>query len=212
MALLGVEGLVYGADDVETVTRFYEDVGLKAVRKDKAGTDFVLPDNSRVVIRRSEDPSLRRGSWKYLARREVIWGVDSPAALATLAADLERDREVLRACSGSATERPWKVVGAAEIARMVFQRVPADEQTVAARQLHPALQFHDLQPLARRKLAPPWRPPLLNRHPFRAPRRSVRFGEPSPIACSSPLNERVIRVTHAARRSIPPSAAPRCRW
>ena len=94
MALLGIETLVYGVDDLESCLRFYGDFGLEAETSDSLGASFRLPEGSRFVIRSSAAPDLPPAFLNGPGPREVIWGVDTPEALGAIAAELSRDREV----------------------------------------------------------------------------------------------------------------------
>ena len=94
MALLGIETLIYGVDDLEACLKFYDDFGLQSVERDAGGAVYRLPEGSSFVIRRSDDPRLPPAFLNGPGPREIIWGVDSPAALEAIATELGRDREV----------------------------------------------------------------------------------------------------------------------
>jgi catechol 2,3-dioxygenase-like lactoylglutathione lyase family enzyme len=102
VAIIGIERLVYGVDDVETSTRFFRDFGL-AELEGADGREFGLVNGARVVVRPLGDTALPQGgSIAGQGVREVIWGVDTPAALEALRARLEAvvdvswDGELLR--------------------------------------------------------------------------------------------------------------------
>ena len=101
MSLLGIETLVYGVDDLDTCVRFYDDFGLEAERRDLDGVDYRLPEGSRVLLRRNDDPSLPKRFSEEPGVREVIWGVDGAESLAAIRAELERDREVKADADGT---------------------------------------------------------------------------------------------------------------
>src|ERR1700727_2118460 len=96
MAILGIESLIYSVGDVEKSCRFFEDFGLRrpaiAGRVDR----FDLPEGSHVLIRHRDDPALPQSSLVGDGVREVIWGVDTEAALEALVAGLSTDRKVNR--------------------------------------------------------------------------------------------------------------------
>ena len=94
MALLGIESVVYGVDDLDACARFYDDFGLQRSRSDADGVDYRLPEGSSFLLRRSGDPALPPPFLPGQGPREVIWGVDAPASLQAIAAELARDREV----------------------------------------------------------------------------------------------------------------------
>jgi catechol 2,3-dioxygenase-like lactoylglutathione lyase family enzyme len=100
--LLGVESLVYGVDDLETSTRFFEDFGLEVVSKAPDESRFQLPEGSSVVLHRHDDPRLPPPFLRAPGPREVVWGVDSERSLQTLLSDLRRDRPVSVDAEGTA--------------------------------------------------------------------------------------------------------------
>lgn len=101
MALLGVQSLIYGVDDLDAATRFHDDFGLVATRRGDDGVDYALDDGASVLIRRNDDPALPPRFSPRPGVREVIWGVDRAAALDALAADLATDRAVRRDADGT---------------------------------------------------------------------------------------------------------------
>jgi catechol 2,3-dioxygenase-like lactoylglutathione lyase family enzyme len=101
MALLGVQSLVYGVADLDAATRFYDDFGLEATRREADAVDYQLEDSGTVLLRRETDPALPPRFTDAAGVREVIWGVDAPASLDALARDLATDRAVRRDADGS---------------------------------------------------------------------------------------------------------------
>jgi len=94
MTLLGVQSLVYGIDDLDTCTRFYEDFGLEVADRDSAMTRFQLAEGSSVILKHRDDPTLPPPFLADPGPREIIWGVDSQASVESVASDLQRDRAV----------------------------------------------------------------------------------------------------------------------
>ena len=129
MALLGVQSLIYGVDDLDAATRFYDDFGLKAVRQDAAGVDFALEDGGTVLIRRNDDPALPPRFSKAAGVREVIWGVDTQPALDALATSLASDRAVRRDPDGSlhSTDDNGIAIGFRLFARTPLEAVTSTE-------------------------------------------------------------------------------------
>ncbi len=126
MNIVGLDSLVYGVDDVDAATRFHEDWGLETVECGSRGADFALADGTTVHVRRADDPGLppARIHWEHLGAstvREVVWGVDGPATLAAIAAELATDREV--GADDDGTIHGSDELGAA-IAFRVSRRVP----------------------------------------------------------------------------------------
>ena len=56
--ILGIDEIVYGADDLDACRRFFADWGLTLVREDAAGLDFETLNGCRVLVRRTDDPAL----------------------------------------------------------------------------------------------------------------------------------------------------------
>lgn len=127
MSLLGVESLVYGVDDLDSCSRFFEDFGLVLEERAPGRTRFRLPDGSSVLLNRRDDPDLPPPTLDGPGPREVVWGVDSPRALETLASDLSRDRPVVSDADGTARCRDDSGL---PIGFRVFERrLPPDEAT-----------------------------------------------------------------------------------
>src|SRR6266403_1934844 len=101
MAVLGIECLAYGVEDVEKSCRFFEDFGLRRADSAAGVGRFDLPEGSHVLIRYRDDPALPKSSLVGDGVREVIWGVDTEAALEALVADLSTDRTVKRDGDGT---------------------------------------------------------------------------------------------------------------
>jgi catechol 2,3-dioxygenase-like lactoylglutathione lyase family enzyme len=102
MSLLGVESLVYGVDDVDRCSRFYDDFGLVLDERTPDHARFRLPEGSSVSLNRKDDPLLPPPIFDGPGPREVIWGVDSRRALDALADDLSHDRSVVSGADGTA--------------------------------------------------------------------------------------------------------------
>jgi catechol 2,3-dioxygenase-like lactoylglutathione lyase family enzyme len=103
MAIVGIERLVYGVEDVQECARFFRDFGLLKLTEGHDGVEFGLVNGSRVVLHPLGHSALPRDSGIVgQGVQEVIWGVDSPSSLETLRLRLEQvvevawDGEVLR--------------------------------------------------------------------------------------------------------------------
>jgi catechol 2,3-dioxygenase-like lactoylglutathione lyase family enzyme len=101
MAILGIDTLVYGVDDVKTSTRFFEDFGLRLVESSSEESRFELPEGSHVVLRPLGHPSLPQSTVEGPGVREVIWGVDSARSVEALARELGADRKIQRDDDGT---------------------------------------------------------------------------------------------------------------
>ena len=94
MNIVGLQSVIYGAEDVDAATRFQEDWGLELVDKGAKGSDFKLPDDTSVHIRQIDDDSLPPASVPGSTAREVIWGAADKETLDAIGAELSKDRDV----------------------------------------------------------------------------------------------------------------------
>jgi catechol 2,3-dioxygenase-like lactoylglutathione lyase family enzyme len=101
MALLGVQTLIYGVDNLDEAARFYDDLGLVAQHRADDGLDYVLEDGSTLLLRCNDGLALSPSLSDAPGVREVIWGVDSQAALDELETSLSTDRKVSRDVDGT---------------------------------------------------------------------------------------------------------------
>lgn len=101
MAILGVESAIFGVDDLDTCTRFWEDFGLPLKSRSEDESVFELPSGSRVVVRRGA-AGLPSDPFPGNGLKETIWGVDTQEALEDYVARLSVDREVRRDPDGTA--------------------------------------------------------------------------------------------------------------
>jgi catechol 2,3-dioxygenase-like lactoylglutathione lyase family enzyme len=101
MAILGIESAIYGVDDLDACTRFWEDFGLVLRLQSADERVFEVDSGSKVVLRLRGDHRLPKAFSHSVGIHETIWGVDTPEALAALDEDLSRDREVRRDPDGT---------------------------------------------------------------------------------------------------------------
>ncbi|MDE2251831.1 MAG: VOC family protein [Gammaproteobacteria bacterium] len=94
MAILRIEEVVYGVEDLASCERFFSDAGLELVSSTDASVVLRTPVNQFVRLCRSDDPGLPPAAAPGPNIREVIWGVDSDAGLAGIGRELARDRTV----------------------------------------------------------------------------------------------------------------------
>jgi catechol 2,3-dioxygenase-like lactoylglutathione lyase family enzyme len=125
MPINGIESVAFAAADPSEQIRFFQDFGLEGQRHD-AGADFLLPEGSRVLIRRADDPSLPPPFLPGDGPREVIWGVDNLATLDAIDADLRRDCNVSRDADGTIHMTDPNGV---KIGFRVFRRRPLEQVT-----------------------------------------------------------------------------------
>lgn len=101
MAILGVESLVFGVEDIDLCTRFWDDFGLNPVSRAPDKRIWDVASGSRVIVRRHDDPSLPPSVTTGSTVRETVFGVDTAEALEALVANLT-DRELTRDADGTA--------------------------------------------------------------------------------------------------------------
>lgn len=94
MAILRIERVVYGVEDVAACTRFFEDFGLEKVEATPAGALLTTRVNQVVEVRPLDDPRLPAAVESGSTLREVVWGVADQADLDALHFDLGSDRTV----------------------------------------------------------------------------------------------------------------------
>ncbi|SDD88797.1 Glyoxalase/Bleomycin resistance protein/Dioxygenase superfamily protein [Cupriavidus sp. YR651] len=81
MKVLGIDEIVYGADDFDACRGFFSDWGLTVRRDDAEGLDFETLNGCRVLVRKIGDASLAPAIEDGPTLREVVWGVDNQASL-----------------------------------------------------------------------------------------------------------------------------------
>jgi catechol 2,3-dioxygenase-like lactoylglutathione lyase family enzyme len=102
MAIVGVETLTYGVEDLDTSVRFFTDFGLELTDRHENRARFSLPEGSRVEIVPLGHESLpSRSQVVGPGVHEVIWGVDTAASLETLAARLASHLTVTHDADGT---------------------------------------------------------------------------------------------------------------
>lgn len=102
MSILGVESVVFGVDDLETCSRFWEDFGLNSVSRDATESVFDMPSGSRVIVRMRGDTRLPPENFASPGVKLTVWGVDTQANLDRMAKRLEEVVEVTRDADGAA--------------------------------------------------------------------------------------------------------------
>jgi len=83
--VLGIDEIVYGADDFDACRGFFGDWGLTIRRDDESGLDFETLNGCRVLVRRIGDATLPPAIEAGPTLREVVWGVADAASLAHIA-------------------------------------------------------------------------------------------------------------------------------
>lgn len=90
MSVLGIDEITYGADDLATCRKFFQDWGLQLVREDADRLVFETLNGCRVIVadarRKDLPPAMESGP----TLREVVWGVESESDLARFAEKIAR--------------------------------------------------------------------------------------------------------------------------
>jgi catechol 2,3-dioxygenase-like lactoylglutathione lyase family enzyme len=94
MAIVGIKSLRYGVDDVARSTKFFADFGLPLAETSDLRSLFALPDGSNVEIVPLSAPALPEGGIVGTGVRELVWGIDTEASLASLSEKLSRGLSV----------------------------------------------------------------------------------------------------------------------
>ncbi len=101
MAILGVQSVIFGVDDLQQCAKFWTDFGLQPLSHTETESVFEVATGSQIVVRRRWDPSLPTAYADKPGIRETIWGVDTQDSLERLVADLSRDRPIQRDADGT---------------------------------------------------------------------------------------------------------------
>jgi catechol 2,3-dioxygenase-like lactoylglutathione lyase family enzyme len=101
MNIIGPDALIFGVDDLAACAQYLTDYGLQPVDVNAAGGRFEALDGTAIVLRHRDDASLPTPLPTGSMLRKTVYGVADAAALAAVAAELRRDREVRALPDGS---------------------------------------------------------------------------------------------------------------
>jgi catechol 2,3-dioxygenase-like lactoylglutathione lyase family enzyme len=101
MNIIGPDALVFGVDDVAACAQYLTDYGLKPVGANAAGGRFEALDGTAIVLAHKDDVTLPASLGTSSMLRKTIYGVADEQALAAIADELGRDREVRKLGDGS---------------------------------------------------------------------------------------------------------------
>jgi Glyoxalase/Bleomycin resistance protein/Dioxygenase superfamily len=82
MTITGIDALTFGVADLDEAHRFAADWGL--LRDPDDGSRYTTTDGSEIFVRAASDTDLPAAIETGSTLREVVWGVDSEAALADI--------------------------------------------------------------------------------------------------------------------------------
>lgn len=95
MPIMGLEGLVYGVDDVAACAKFLGDFGLENAETSTAGATLrVRGEGTWIRLRKADDAALPAAVEAGPTMREIVWAVSDKASLDAVGAELSRDRAV----------------------------------------------------------------------------------------------------------------------
>jgi catechol 2,3-dioxygenase-like lactoylglutathione lyase family enzyme len=97
---MGIESVTYGVDDVAKSASFFEDFGLMRLEGGATGASFATPEETTILVRRADDPTLPRAVEPGPTVREIVWGVDTSESLEAIAANLSADQPITRSADG----------------------------------------------------------------------------------------------------------------
>jgi catechol 2,3-dioxygenase-like lactoylglutathione lyase family enzyme len=100
VSITNIETVTYGITDFEISSRFWREFGLTP-DADEPAVRFSARDGSGIALRPQDDPALPAAIEPGDTAREFTFGVDSPAALDALAAELSRDRDIVVDADGT---------------------------------------------------------------------------------------------------------------
>ena len=84
MSILGIDEITYGAQDLATCRRFFDDWGLKLAADEGTRLVYETINGCRVIVADPQVHSLPTGVEEGPTLREVVWGVKDAASLAAL--------------------------------------------------------------------------------------------------------------------------------
>lgn len=101
MNIIGVDGIVYGVEDLDRCIQFWDDFGLLQKASSDNGALFETADGASIVVRKIDDPELPPSPDEGATVREVFWGVDSAHTLESIAKVIGEDQTVTRDDDGT---------------------------------------------------------------------------------------------------------------
>jgi hypothetical protein len=101
MTILRIEKLTYGVEDMAQCIEFLETWGLHKIEARDNSALFKTYENQSIQLRLIDDPSLPPSYEDGPTLREVVWGVDTQAALDEIEIELSQDRDVRKDDDGT---------------------------------------------------------------------------------------------------------------
>lgn len=101
MRIIGPDELIFGVDDLDACRAFLVDYGLDEVDRTEGGASYHALDGTGITIRKRSDPYLPRPLPTASMLRKTIYGVEDQETLEEIAAELGKDRDIIREADGS---------------------------------------------------------------------------------------------------------------
>jgi catechol 2,3-dioxygenase-like lactoylglutathione lyase family enzyme len=101
MSIVGLEGVVYGVEDLALGRRFFTDWGLRPDGDAAMARIFRALDGTTIELRAKDDPALAPAIEAGSTAREIIWGVESRGYLDAYAKRLDGKAPMRRGRDGS---------------------------------------------------------------------------------------------------------------
>src|SRR6266481_6393654 len=100
MGIVGLNSVVFAAEDLREARRFCSDYGLTEREHGEGGASFEALDGTSVIIRSPSDASLPPANVTGSTARETVWAVSDKSALSRIGAELTKDRPVREDAAG----------------------------------------------------------------------------------------------------------------
>ena len=124
MAILGVEEISYGADDLSVCRKFFLDWGLTLVAESAEALSFETLNGARVIVESSLTTRLPPALEAGPSLRQVVWGVDTDKELADLETRMQAQPGFLKDCRWSAVPGSERPVGEVRVSRKKQLQLP----------------------------------------------------------------------------------------
>ena len=105
MAITGIDGVVYGVNDMEKSRKYFADWGLRKAKSGKTESILTTANGAEVLLRttaKDMPPAIEHGA----TLREIVWRVSAKKDLRDIEKELSKDREVTTLTSTPRLTRP----------------------------------------------------------------------------------------------------------
>jgi catechol 2,3-dioxygenase-like lactoylglutathione lyase family enzyme len=100
MGIVGLNSVIFAAEDLREARRFCSDYGLTEREHGQGGASFEALDGTSVIIRSPSDASLPPANVTGSTARETVWAVSDKSTLSWIGAELTKDRPVREDAAG----------------------------------------------------------------------------------------------------------------